>query len=133
MAFYAEVYGYIARRESDEISHEVIELARKSSLPLFRPSFSVPVPAKVAHYISFACDVKLNQGEDELWLAPFEQVLKRINFLNASVVFVHEEVSHVMMYSYVKDPSVKGGSIQRFDTRLDQHPVRESLIPAEDS
>ena len=31
MAFYADIYGYIARREAEEIPEEVVEQARQSA------------------------------------------------------------------------------------------------------
>jgi len=123
MAFYADVYGFIARKEADGISRDLVEAVRNSS-PIFKPCFSVPVPTKKAHYISFACGVKLDVGEDDLWLSAFEEVLKQINFLNASVNIVHEETGNIMMYSYIKD-----GGIQRFSSKLEERFIGESLIP----
>lgn len=122
MAFYADLYGYIARKEDGEIPAHVIEQVLKSSA-IFKPCFSGPFKDRAAYYISFACSVKLNDGEDEVWLEAFEMMLKQINFSNAAVSFVHEEVSHIMMYSYVKT-----SSIQRFKSKLIELSVEESLL-----
>lgn len=125
MAFYADVYGYIARKEAGGIPLEVIECATQSST-IFRPCFSDPSVMRSAHYISFACSVKFEDGEDELWLSPFEMVLRKIEFLSASVSVVHEEVNHVMMYSYVRDKA-----IQRFSSKLIEKFMDESSIQIE--
>jgi hypothetical protein len=91
MAFHADVYGYIARKEAEEIPREVLEDLRQSA-PIFRgASFSAPVACRMGHYISFACSVRFDEGEDELWIAPFELILKRINFLRADVIVSHED------------------------------------------
>ncbi|WP_155122922.1 hypothetical protein [Burkholderia ubonensis] len=125
MAFYAEVYGYIARKEAGEIPLEVIEYAAQSSA-IFCPCFSDPVAMRSAYYISFACSVKFDEGEDELWLSPFEIILRKMDFSSASVSILHEEVSHIMMYSYVRDRVM-----QRFSSKLIEQSVEESSIPIE--
>jgi hypothetical protein len=122
MAFYADVYGYIARKEKGEIPCEVLEHVYKSA-PIFRACFSAPVTCKSAHYISFACSVKLDEGEEELWLSPFEMMLKRINFLSAAVNVVHEESNYIMMYSYVKDVS-----IQKFISKMTEQFLDETVL-----
>jgi hypothetical protein len=122
MAFYADIYGYIARKEAEAIPAEVLERARQSAA-IFRVAFAAPVSCRAAHYSSFACGVKFDEGEDELWLAPFELVLKSIHFLSAAVNIVHEESGHIMMYSYVKS-----GLIKRFSSRLTEQVVKESVV-----
>jgi hypothetical protein len=124
MAFYADVYGYVARKEAEEIPLEAVERAHQSA-PIFRVAFAAPLRSRTAHYSSFACDVKFDEGEDELWLAPFEMLLKSINFLRATVVIVHEESSkQTMRYFYVKI----GPTITRITTKLAEQTTQELEI-----
>jgi hypothetical protein len=124
MAFYADVYGYIAQKGSGGIPPEVLEQVCRST-PMLQPCFSTPVASKGWVYISFACRIKLDEGEDELWLAPFEMVLKRIDFVHVQVNFCHEESSHRMEYVYVRDQ----GTIRKFCARLVEQSLVESIIP----
>jgi hypothetical protein len=124
MAFHADLYGYIARKEAEHIPPEVLEEIHRSSIPLFSAtSFSAPAASRMGHYTSFACSVRFDAGEDDMWIAPFEMILKRINFLRAEVIIDHEESSSPMQYSYVKLDVIK-----KFVTRLNGQLLEESAI-----
>ncbi|HEY1814524.1 MAG TPA: hypothetical protein VGG74_19360 [Kofleriaceae bacterium] len=122
MAFYADIYGYIARKEAGGISAEIIDRISQAN-PIFKPCFSAPVIGRAARYISFACNVKLGEGEDGLWIAPFEMLLKTTTFLNATVNIEHEDLSYMMMYSYVT-----GSPVQRFVSKMTAQLIEESTV-----
>jgi len=108
MAFYAEIYGYIARKEAEEIPVEAVARARQSAA-IFQVAFSAPVASRMANYSSFACDIRVFENEAELWLVPFEKLLQGINFLSAVVHVDYEEAGRVSMkYAYLKmTPTIK--------------------------
>lgn len=124
MAFYADVYGYVARQEAEEIPLELMERVHQSA-PIFQVAFAAPLRSRTTHYSSFASEVKFDEGEDELWLAPFEMLLRSIDFLRATVVIVHEESSQrSMRYFYVKI----GKTITRVSTKLTEQTTQELEI-----
>lgn len=122
MAFYAEIYGYIAQHDEVGISSGVLDFINHEH-PIFRPCFSSPVASRAMHYISFACSVKLDEGEEELWIAPFELLLKRIDFFNAIVNIIHEQSGQTIIFSYQKD-----GLIRRFISKVAEQYVDERII-----
>ena len=122
MAFYADICGYIAKKDETGIPADILEKASKST-PLFKPVFSSASVSANLFYISFACKVKLDEDEDELWLSPFEIILKKLDFVHAAVNFEHEESPHVMLYSYFKD-----GHLKKICSKLVTEFSRESIV-----
>jgi hypothetical protein len=112
MAFHADVHGYIVKMEGAGIPADALEDACKS-IPLFKPCFSDITKSNNLFYISFACDVKIDADEDELWLSPFERILKSIDFLYATVYVEHEEFAHTTVYSYSNLQATKRVAILR--------------------
>jgi|GEM_PF-5423257 len=112
MAFYAEIYGFIAvRRGADFDRNKIAEVA--TSNPVFTNCFSAAVPGKTHDFISFACNAKLNANETELWIGPFENLLKQIEFITATVNVEHEAVDEILAYTYARTPK-----LQRIRQRL---------------
>jgi hypothetical protein len=65
MAFYAEVYGFIATKKGQNISLDIAdEIA--ASTPIFKSCFSNIFDGKTLSYVPFACNVKFDEGEDAL-------------------------------------------------------------------
>jgi hypothetical protein len=122
MAFYAEVYGYILKKDEAAIPACVLESARAAA-PIFKPCFSSPVQSKGFFHISFACRLKIDDGEDVLWLSPFEAVLRKIDFVWAVVIFDHEETPHSMSYSYLKNVQ-----IEKLTTRLNAQTIGRTVL-----
>ena len=106
MAFYADIYGYIAIKKGRHIQNEIIEQISKNN-QIFKPCLSQAIEGKSSSYISFACSVKIDEGEDNIWLTPFEELLKLMDFLNATVNIVHEESGSIMMYTYIMNEGIK--------------------------
>jgi hypothetical protein len=122
MAFYADIFGFIAVRKGDEITPEIVAKV-SDHFPSFVEYFSSPKECKDFDYISFAANLKINADEDDLWLSSFEEILRRINFFNANVVFLHEERPQPMMYSYVKHES-----IIKISGRMTEEIISESVL-----
>ena len=123
MSFHADVYGYIIVKDSESISTALIEEIPLTA-PIFKPCFSDAIKEHNTQYISFACRVKIDAGEDSLWLLPFESLLRKSNFLNATVHIQHEETSTMMMYSYFKN---KG--IQKISNKLTEQCFEDITLP----
>jgi hypothetical protein len=122
MAFYADVYGFIAVDDEGGIPVDLLENAYRDSKGL-KPSFAQAAATRSGFYISFASSVKLDEGEDDLWLLPFEALLKEMHFLRATVNFLHEESDHALMYTYINN---KG--IQKICSKLSEEFVQEGVI-----
>jgi len=123
MAFYANIYGYIALKRGALFPVGTAELAHATA-PIFKPCFSSPIDSGAFSFVSFACSVKIDQGEDELWLAPFESVLLNADFAHASATVEHEESSDVMLYSYTK-----GQRIEKIVSRLMEQVATQTTLP----
>jgi hypothetical protein len=122
VAFYADIYGYIAQHDEAGIPPGVVGFINHEH-PIFRPCFSPPVASRAMHYLSFACSVKLDEGEEGLWIAPFELLLKKINFFNAIVSVIHEQSGQMIIFSYQKD-----GLIRRFVSKVTEQYVDERVV-----
>lgn len=121
MAFYADVYGYISVQKGQQFLPKAPD--NGSSSGTFHPCFATKVDGRIFDLIPFACNVKLDEGEDSLWLSPFEDILRNVDFVSAVVNVMHEESNHIMMYSYVKD-----GQIKKFTSRQTEEFIDEAII-----
>jgi len=122
MAFYAEIYGYISIRKGSSQSIEEINSHFAAHLS-FLPCFSKITEGKTLDFVPFACNVKLDQGEDDFWLKPFESGLTKTDFVSAVVNIMHEATDHIMMYSYVRD-----GALRKFVSKQKEEFIEEGVV-----
>lgn len=122
MAFYADIFGYVTVKKGFVIPQDLVnELSINA--PMFSLCFSSPIDSGSGDRVSFACRKKIDSSENELWLSPFEEMLKRSDFLNASVVFIHEESVNVMMFTYVRQEK-----IVKIESTLSEEVVKQIII-----